>query len=71
MPQNDGTTTTPPANTPWSEGKGQGFWKGDGTRAMFRCVECGRENYHMNVLSGQCTWCPYDANAKEADDAGE
>ena len=30
--------------------------------AMIRGPSCGRENYCMNVLSGICTWCGYDAN---------
>lgn len=29
---------------------------------LIRCPKCGRENYAMNVLSGICTWCGYDAH---------
>lgn len=43
--------------------KGYGFRpKGDKTIALTRCPKCGRENYVFNVLSGQCTWCPFNAN---------
>ena len=41
-------------------------WKSDdGQLALVRCPKCSRENYIMNVLSGQCTWCGY--KAKEED----
>lgn len=33
-----------------------------GAIAMCRCPKCHKENYIMNVLSGRCTWCGYDAN---------
>lgn len=33
--------------------------------ALVRCPECHQENYAMNVISGICTWCGYDANAKD------
>lgn len=29
---------------------------------LTRCPACHKENYSMNVLSGFCTWCPFDAN---------
>lgn len=29
---------------------------------MLRCPKCGKENYALNVLSGICTWCGYDAH---------
>ena len=29
---------------------------------MVRCPRCNMENYAMNVASGVCTWCGYDAN---------
>lgn len=35
---------------------------GDRTIALQRCPMCGRENYAMNVSSGQCSWCPFNAN---------
>lgn len=33
----------------------------DGTLYMFRCPKCDKENYVMNVRTGICTWCGYDA----------
>lgn len=48
-------------NVRW-DGKGYGFKKIDGTYALIRCPACGKENYALNVLSGKCTWCPFDAN---------
>ena len=44
--------------------KGQGFIgrKGDKNIGLERCPECGRENYAMNVLSGTCCWCGFNAN---------
>lgn len=45
--------------------KGYGFIgkkKKDKTIALIRCPLCRRENYMFNVSSGQCTWCPFDAN---------
>jgi hypothetical protein len=29
---------------------------------LTRCPACHKENYAMNVSSGLCTWCPFDAN---------
>lgn len=40
----------------------------DGERALVRCPSCGKENYALNVLSGICTWCAYDINAKEQEE---
>lgn len=34
----------------------------DGVLYMFRCPKCDTENYAMNVRSGICTWCGYDAH---------
>lgn len=34
----------------------------DNMLALIRCPECHKENYAMNVLSGICTWCGFDAN---------
>ena len=49
----------------YGEEKGFGFLpKGDKTLALVRCPLCGRENYALNVLSGQCTWCEF--NTKQA-----
>ncbi len=28
---------------------------------LIRCPECGKENYALNVITGICTWCGYDA----------
>ena len=36
---------------------------------MVRCPKCNKENYAMNVASGQCTWCGYVAKDKDVDDA--
>lgn len=51
----------------WKRGKvtmGAGFLLDDQPGiALIRCPECGRENYAMNVLSGICTWCGWNANA--------
>lgn len=41
---------------------GFGFTNDNKTTALIRCPECGRENYVLNVASGQCTWCPFNAN---------
>ena len=43
----------------------RGLWWSDttGRIALCRCPKCGRENYCMNVLSGICTWCGFDANS--------
>lgn len=49
--------------------KGFGFLpKGDAVIALMRCPLCERENYMMNVLSGQCTWCGF--NTKSASKYG-
>ena len=34
----------------------------DQTIALQKCPLCDRENYALNVSSGQCTWCPFNAN---------
>lgn len=34
----------------------------NGQAYLVRCPKCGRENYALNVASGICTWCGYDAN---------
>jgi len=45
------------------EEKGFGFKaKDDGKIGLEKCPKCGKENYAMNVLSGVCTWCSFDAN---------
>jgi ribosomal protein L37E len=45
--------------------EGSTFITKEGTIALVVCPECGKENYAMNVMSGVCTWCGYDANKKE------
>ena len=37
-------------------GKGSGFIA-DNKLYLERCFECGKENYIMNVSTGQCAWC--------------
>lgn len=34
----------------------------DQTIALEKCPLCGRENYAMNVASGQCTWCEFNTS---------
>jgi len=29
---------------------------------LLRCPICGKENYALNVITGICTWCGYDAH---------
>lgn len=36
--------------------------KDDGTILLIRCPKCDLENYALNVLSGICTWCGYNAH---------
>lgn len=51
------------------EEKGFGFLpKGDKLVALSRCPICGKENYMMNVLSGQCTWCPFNTKQAQKDE---
>lgn len=42
--------------------RGHGFMTDEKTVALIKCPKCGLENYAMNVLSGKCSWCPFDAN---------
>lgn len=30
--------------------------------SLIKCPACNRENYALNVSSGYCTWCPFNAN---------
>jgi hypothetical protein len=49
----------------WVKGelqRGSGFITNEGSTALVRCPSCEHENYAMNVLSGKCSWCPFDAN---------
>ena len=41
---------------------GAGFLSADKSIGLTRCPGCLMENYAMNVLSGQCTWCGFNAN---------
>lgn len=43
------------------DGKYAGF-KSNGKTYLQRCPKCDKENYAMNVSSGICTWCGFDAN---------
>ena len=38
---------------------GAGWRNLDGTMAMTRCCVCGKENYAIGVITGQCSWCGY------------
>lgn len=42
--------------------RGAGFMTDKKMIGLTRCPMCGYENYAMNVLTGKCTWCPFDAN---------
>jgi hypothetical protein len=50
---------------------GSGFIPKEGERkgriCITRCPACERENYAMNVLSGYCTWCPFNANGENGE----
>lgn len=39
-------------------------WHNAGVTYLARCPECGTENYAMNVCTGICYRCRYDANNK-------
>lgn len=41
------------------------FTKKDGSKALVKCPKCHFENYAPNVLSGICSWCYFDINAKD------
>lgn len=34
----------------------------DGTLLLIRCPKCGRENWALQVMTGKCCWCGYDAH---------
>ncbi len=40
------------------------FKVGDRTY-LVRCPKCKKENYALQVSSGICAWCGYDANKEE------
>lgn len=39
--------------------------KKDGKLFIERCPMCEKENYAINIPTGTCAWCGYDANHKE------
>lgn len=50
------------------KGKGFGFtYDADGVTkiCMVRCFKCGKENWAMAVITGNCAWCGHDANVKK------
>jgi ribosomal protein L37E len=50
-------------NIPVQAGKGLGYRKlSDNTLGMLRCFECGTENYVLQVSSGICYCCGFNAN---------
>ena len=44
--------------------KGFGYVDKNGKICMERCFDCGKENYMMNIPTGYCTWCGFNANEK-------
>jgi len=43
--------------------KGHGFIGHDDKNiGLERCPVCGKENYAMAVIGGQCAWCGFDVN---------
>ena len=46
---------------------GKGFITKNNTIALQKCPakDCERENYALNVLSGFCTWCGFNANNRD------
>ena len=34
----------------------------NGTILLIRCPKCHRENWALEVISGKCAWCNYDAH---------
>lgn len=38
------------------------YYPHSGHLLLIRCPECGAENYALNVNTGICTWCGYNAN---------
>lgn len=47
----------------WKGTRGYAFLdKETGEIGLIRCPKCGMENHAMNVMSGICTWCGFDAN---------
>lgn len=44
-----------------SEGKivGVGYKGKNGGYGLMVCPSCGKENYALNVISGNCSWCDF------------
>lgn len=42
--------------------KGVDYYPHSNELHLVRCPKCNRENYMLNVRSGVCTWCGYNAN---------
>lgn len=40
-------------------------FKSKGKVYLVQCPKCSRENWAGAVISGQCSWCGYDANKDE------
>ncbi len=51
--------------------KHQNFKNEHGRICLVRCPKCKRENYAMNVMSGICTWCGFDANADKEEQSDD
>lgn len=43
----------------------KGIEYNNGELILIRCPKCDRENYALNVLTGICTWCGYNAHKDE------
>jgi len=41
--------------------KGVEYYPENNTILLIRCPKCGKENYALNVASGICTWCGFNA----------
>jgi ribosomal protein L37E len=37
----------------------------NGKLYLVRCHKCGKENYALNVSSGQCAWCGWSETKEE------
>ena len=46
--------------------KGFGYQK-DNRIGLIRCPACERENYMLNVSTGICTWCGFNANTDHSE----
>lgn len=41
--------------------RGVEYYPDSGTLLLICCPECGRENWALQVASGTCAWCGFDA----------